>query len=74
MSVVKLYSAPLGSIPGRNRSPLGVLRFRAGGNCSSERRFGGSVGVRDAEVKRKMKECVAPYMCIGTWSKMALSR
>jgi hypothetical protein len=66
--------APLGSIQEDNRSPLGVLHFRAGGNCSSERRFGGSVSVRDAEVKRKMKDCVAPYMCIGTGSKKALSR
>jgi hypothetical protein len=42
---------------GRNRSPQGVLRFRAGGNCSSERRLGESLILRDAEVKRKIKEC-----------------
>jgi hypothetical protein len=39
---------------GRNRSPQGVLRFRAGGNCSSERRLGGSLILRDEEVKRNL--------------------
>jgi hypothetical protein len=53
-----------------------VLRFQAGGNCSSERRFGGSVSLRDAEVKRKIEVCrtLHAYMCIGAGSKIALSR
>jgi hypothetical protein len=59
-------------MPGKsNASPQGVLHFRTEGNCSSERRFGRSVSLRDTEVKKKLSSDIGPDTCIGAGCKMA---
>src|SRR5437870_3662924 len=50
------------------RTPQGVLHFRTGGTCSSERRFGRIVRPEGLEIKKKN----GPYKITKTVSSLAV--